>query len=155
MREQTKVRTCLWFDGAAEDAVTYYVGLIAGSEIESVSRQTPGGPAAVIDFSLAGTPYMALNGGPHFRHTPAASICVITADQPETDLLWNALTAGGGEEGQCGWLTDRWGLSWQIVPRQLMAFANAADRVAAARAQDAMMRMQKIDIAQLEAAFAG
>ncbi|MEO0467088.1 MAG: VOC family protein [Pseudomonadota bacterium] len=153
MSDFTKVRTCLWFDQAGEDAINFYVGLVAGSEIESVSRQTPDGPAMVIDFSLGGTPYMALNAGPQFKHTPAASICVTTQDQAETDRLWNALTSGGGTEGQCGWLTDRWGLSWQIVPRQLLAYMNSADREAAGRVQKSMLEMKKIDVYALEAAF--
>lgn len=107
----------------------------------------------IVAFSLAGAPYQILNGGPHYRPTPAASIVVTTRDQPETDRLWDALTANGGKAGQCGWLTDRWGLSWQIVPEALLRLLGAPDRAGAGRVQAAMMQMGKIDIAALEAAF--
>lgn len=98
---------------------------------------------------------MILNGGPHYRLNPAASIVVSTEDQAETDALWEKLTADGGEEGRCGWLTDRFGVSWQIVPKVLSTLLGAADRAAAGRAQQAMMAMKKLDIAALEAAFRG
>lgn len=153
MEFTAKVRTCLWFDGNGEEAADFYVSLLPESKIESIFRPDPSAPALVVEFSLAGTPYMTLNGGPHFSHTPAASISVLTGDQDETDRLWSALTADGGAESQCGWLVDRFGVSWQVVPERLVALINAEDRVAAARAQAAMMEMRKIDIAALEAAF--
>lgn len=153
MEFTAKVRTCLWFDGNGEEAADFYVSLLPESRIESVFRPDPSAPALVVEFGLAGTPYMILNGGPHFSHTPAASISVLTGDQDETDRLWSVLTANGGTESQCGWLVDRFGVSWQIVPERLVALINAEDRAAAARAQAAMMEMRKIDIAALEAAF--
>ena len=107
----------------------------------------------IVAFSLGGVPFQILNGGPHFRPTPAASLVVTTADQTETDRMWDALTKNGGAPGRCGWLTDRWGVSWQIVPDALPRLLGAPDRAAAGRAQAAMMQMGKIDIASLEAAF--
>ena len=109
----------------------------------------------MVNFVLAGTPYQILNGGPHYKLSQAASISVLTKDQTETDRLWEALTANGGEESMCGWLTDRWGVSWQIVPEPLIAMQTADDQVAAERARQAMYQMKKIDIAALEAAFKG
>ena len=104
-------------------------------------------------FMLAGAPYMILNGGPMFKHTPAASISVLTKDQEETDRLWNALVADGGKESMCAWCIDRFGVSWQIIPERLPQLLQADDKAAAGRAREAMMKMQKIDIATLEAAF--
>lgn len=155
MIEKPKVRTCLWFDGKGEEAAELYVSLLSNSFIETVFRPDAHGPALVVEFTLAGTPYVALNGGPQYQHTPAASIQVLTEDQAETDRLWEALLAGGGEESRCAWLTDKFGVSWQIVPKALIRLLGADDRAAAARAQDAMMKMRKIDIAALEAAFSG
>ncbi|MEQ8766702.1 MAG: VOC family protein [Planctomycetota bacterium] len=150
-----KVRTCFWFDGKAEEAATFYTSLIEGSRITNVSRMAEGGPALMVDFVLAGVPYQALNGGPRYQLSEAASISVSTEDQEETDRLWNALTADGGEESQCGWLKDRFGLSWQIVPKALSHFLGDPDRAAAGRAMQAMLQMRKIDIAKLEDAFRG
>lgn len=155
MTTSAKVRTCLWFDGRGEEAAELYVSLLPDSRIESVFRPDPDGPALTVEFTLAGAPYMILNGGPHYKLSPAASISVATDDQAETDRLWAALTAEGGEESRCAWLTDRFGVSWQIVPRRLMQLLSAEDRAAAGRAQEAMLGMSKIDIAALEAAFAG
>ena len=150
-----KVRTCLWFDGNGEEAAERYVSLLPDSAIETVSRPEPGKPALVVELSLAGTPYMFLNGGPRYQQSPAASIVVRTADQAETDRLWDALLEGGGEESMCAWLTDRFGVSWQIVPDALPRLMGADDREAANRAMQAMLAMKKIDIAALEAAFRG
>ena len=155
MDAKPKVRTCLWFEKDGEDAAAFYVSLLPDSRIESVTRPEPEGPALVIDFVLDGTPYMILNGGPHYRLSPAASIFVLTGDQGETDRLWAALTADGGQESRCGWLTDRYGVSWQIVPAPLIRMLNDPDRIAAGRAQAAMLQMGRIDIAALKAAFAG
>lgn len=155
MTAKPKVRTCLWFDSRGEEAARFYVSLLPDSRIETVSRPDPDGPALTVDFTLAGAPYQALNGGPHFPQTPAASISVLTKDQAETDALWTALVAGGGKDGQCGWLTDRFGVSWQIVPAPLLEMLGAPDRAAAERAQQAMLQMRKIDIAALESAFRG
>ena len=150
-----KVRTCLWFDGQGEEAAEFYVSLLPGSFIETVSRPDSNGPALVVEFTLAGAPYMTLNGGPQYSHTPAASISVVTKDQEETDRLWTALLTGGGQEGMCAWLVDRYGVSWQIVPEALPKMMGAEDKQAAMRARDAMLQMRKIDIAALEAAFNG
>lgn len=153
MSERSKVRTCLWFDHQGEEAAGFYVSLLPNSRIENIFRPDPDGPALVVNFILAGAPYMALNGGPDYQLTPAASISVTTASQEETDRLWNLLTNHGGREVQCGWLTDKYGLSWQIVPEALPRLLQSPDRKASARVYEAMMKMVKIDIAALEAAF--
>ncbi|MEQ9314793.1 MAG: VOC family protein [Henriciella sp.] len=150
-----KVRTCLWFDGRGEEAAEFYTSLLPGSFIESRSYPEPGKPALVVEFTLAGAPYMTLNGGPMFKPTPAASISVLTKDQAETDALWSKLIEGGGEESMCAWLVDRFGVSWQIIPEVLPEMMEAEDKAAAMRARDAMLKMKKIDISGLEAAFAG
>lgn len=152
---KARLRTCLWFDQEGEEVANFYTSLLPDSYIETTSRPNTDGPALVIEFTLAGAPYMILNGGPHFQHSPAASISVLTENQTETDRLWAALTEYGGEEGQCGWLTDKFGVSWQIVPTAMLALLNAEDKDAAQRAQAAMMEMKKIDISTLEAAFRG
>ena len=107
----------------------------------------------IVNFVLAGTPYQIINGGPHYKLSPAASISVLTKDQQETDRLWEALLTNGGEESMCGWLADRWGVSWQIVPERLIEMQTSDDQEAAERARQAMYQMKKIDIAALEAAF--
>jgi predicted 3-demethylubiquinone-9 3-methyltransferase (glyoxalase superfamily) len=150
-----KVRTCLWFDGDGEEAARFYVSLLPDSEVESLYRPTADAPPLVVDFRLAGTPYQALNGGPQFPHSEAASISVLTENQAETDRLWAALTADGGSESRCGWLNDRFGVSWQIVPEAVPRLLGADDREAAGRAFQALMGMVKIDIAVLQAAFDG
>lgn len=155
MSNKVKVRTCLWFDNQGEEAAKFYVSLLPDSRIETVSRPNPDRPALVVEFTLAGTPYMTLNGGPHYEMTPAASISVLTQNQEETDRLWTALTADGGAESMCGWLTDRYGVSWQIIPETLSRLMMSSDKVAAQRVQKAMMEMRKIDVAALEAAFRG
>lgn len=151
MSHPPKVRTCLWFEKDGLAAARFYTDLIANSVLETDAPE--GCDPMIVAFSLDGVPYQILNGGPHHRLTPAASIVVSTRDQPETDHLWQALTENGGGPGRCGWLTDRWGLSWQIVPEALPRLLGAPDRAAAGRAQAAMMEMGKIDIASLETAF--
>lgn len=151
----SKVRTCLWYDDTAEEAALFYVSLIPGSQIESTMGATAEGKALMVNFKLAGAPYQALNGGPHYALSPAASISVITEDQAETDRLWEALIADGGVESRCAWCVDRFGLSWQVVPRALMATVGGPDPDGAARATEAMLSMSKIDIAALEAAYRG
>ena len=147
------VRTCWWFDGNGREAAQFYVSLLPKSQIDG-DLPMGGTQPLVIEFTLAGAPMMILNGGPHYRQTPAASISVLTDSQAETDRLWNALTAEGGQESRCGWLIDRWGVSWQLIPRRLPQLLGHADRAAAARVQAAMMTMNRSDIAALEAAFA-
>ena len=146
------VKTCLWFDGQAEQAATFYVSLITNSRITSVFRPQADGPALMVEFELDGTPYQGLNGGPQFTLSEAASISVRTEDQAHTDQLWAALTADGGQESMCGWLKDRFGLSWQIVPADLPKYIAHPDPAAAGRAMKAMLQMKKLDIAALAAA---
>jgi predicted 3-demethylubiquinone-9 3-methyltransferase (glyoxalase superfamily) len=148
-----KVQTCLWFDKNGEEAARFYVSLLPGSSIENIFSPDPNEPPLMIEFNLAGTPYLIMNAGPVFPHTEAASICVSTKDQVETDFLWQALIADGGSASQCAWLKDRFGLSWQIVPEVLPRLLADSDTEAANRVMQSMMGMQKIDIAQLEAAF--
>lgn len=155
-----KIVPCLWFDGEAEAATAFYVSLLPDSRITAVDRSpvdTPSGPAGsvlTVQFVLAGREYLALNGGPNFRFTEAVSFMVMTEDQAETDRLWDALTADGGRENACGWLKDRWGLSWQITPRRLVELTTDPDPARAKAAMQAMMEMIKIDVAALERAVA-
>lgn len=152
-----RVSTCFWFNDQALEAAEFYVSLLPDSRIDHVSGyvegqdMAPAGQVLLVEFTLAGTPYQALNGGPHFTLSEAASISVLTEDQAETDRLWAALTAGGGSPSQCGWLKDRFGLSWQIVPRRA---AELMQGTQAARVWPVLMTMQKIDVATLEAAAA-
>jgi predicted 3-demethylubiquinone-9 3-methyltransferase (glyoxalase superfamily) len=154
-KAMSKVRTCLWYDDNAEEAARFYVSLIPGSKIESTTGATAEGKPLMVNFSLAGVPYQALNGGPTYTHSPAVSISVVTEDQAETDRLWEALIADGGAESRCAWCVDRFGLSWQVVPRALMATVGGPDPDGSARATEAMLSMSKIDIAELEAAYNG
>ncbi|NHF73526.1 VOC family protein [Paracoccus xiamenensis] len=150
------VRTCLWMEKDGEAAARFYTALIPGSAVTGTHGFKGGDVAAmVVEFHLAGTPYMILNGGPHFTLTPAASISVLTEDQAETDRLWAALTADGGQESQCGWLIDRWGLSWQITPREVMEMNFSDDAEASERARQAMYQMTKLDIAVMRKAYEG
>ena len=155
-----KVTPCLWFDGTAEQAAGYYVSLLPDSRIERVVRSpadTPSGPAGMVlavDFTLAGNTYHALNGGPQFPFTEAVSFQIACEDQAEVDRLWAALS-DGGSPGHCGWLKDRWGLSWQIVPTRLYQLLTDADANRSRRAMQAMLKMSKLDIAALERAADG
>ena len=152
MTYRSKVRTCLWFDKGGVEAAEFYVSLLPYSAIDAVYDHGRKDDPMIVEYTLAGAPMMHLTAGPHYKLTPAASISVLTKDQTETDRLWSALTANGGAESMCGWLTDRFGVSWQIVPEVLPKLLGHPDRAAAARAQAAMMKMKKIDIAALEAA---
>lgn len=149
------VRTCLWFNGRGEEAARFYTDLVPGSRIERVFTPEPGAKALVIDFTLGDAPFQILDAGAHYALTPALSISVTTPDQAETDRLWSALLADGGSEMACGWLTDRFGVSWQIVPRRMIEMLNASDRAAMGRAFATMQTMIKLDVAALERAFAG
>ncbi len=145
------IRTVLWFNGRSREAAAFYCGLIPNSRIDS----TYGTDAfTVIDFTLNGVPYQILDAGPHFQLSEAVSIMVVTPDQAETDRLWSALTAEGGSESQCGWLKDRFGLSWQIVPDGVMQLTMHPDPAVAGRAMAAMMTMRKLDLAAIQAAAA-
>lgn len=156
-----KVYPCLWFDGTAEEAAALYVSLLPDSRIDRVWRSpadTPSGPAGMVltvDFTLAGQQLQGLNGGPDFAFTEAISLVIECDDQAEVDRLWDALTADGGEPGPCGWLKDRYGLSWQIVPKRLNDMLDDPDADAARRAMEAMLEMEKIDVPALERAFRG
>jgi predicted 3-demethylubiquinone-9 3-methyltransferase (glyoxalase superfamily) len=151
-----KLFPCLWFDGNAEEAAEFYVTLLPGSHVDKVWRspaETPSGPEGMVltvDFTLAGQPFQGLNGGPDFRFNEAVSFVIDCDDQAEVDRLWDALTASGGEPGPCGWLKDRFGLSWQIVPRRLDELLNDPDSERARRAMEAMLKMGKIEVAELE-----
>lgn len=153
-----KVFPCLWFDGNAEEAAEFYVTLLPDSHIDNVWRspaETPSGPAGTVltvDFTVAGQQLQGLNGGPEFKFSEAVSFVIDCEDQAEVDRLWEALTANGGEPGPCGWLKDRFGLSWQIVPRRLGELVNDPDPERARRAVEAMLKMGKIDVAELERA---
>lgn len=155
MNIQSKIATCLWFDGTAEEAATFYTSLIPGSAITSRLVTHPDSPPLLVEFNLAGVPFQGLNGGPDFSFTEAASIVVVTDSQEETDLLWQALIANGGSESRCGWLRDRFGLSWQVVPQRFIELLRSGDAEAVGRTTDAMMTMAKLDIAALEAAWRG
>ncbi len=157
-----KIATCLWFVKDAEAAAEFYCSLIPGSRIDRVwtaPLDYPAGKAGdpiMVEFTLAGQAMQGLNGGqPMAEFSSAASVVVETEDQAETDRLWAALTAQGGKAVQCGWLNDRWGIPWQVVPRRLNELMTDPDRARAARAMQAMMGMVKIDIAELERAAAG
>ncbi|MFC4276591.1 VOC family protein [Achromobacter aloeverae] len=156
-----KNKVCLWFDGTALDAATFYASTFPDSKVVAV-HHAPGdypsgeqGNVLLVEFTVLGIPCIGLNGGPAFKHTEAFSFQVATEDQAETDRYWNAIVGNGGEESDCGWCRDKWGLSWQITPRVLMEAVTDPDRDAAKRAFDAMMTMRKIDIAAIEAARRG
>ena len=155
-----RIVPCRWFNGDAEDAAKFYVSLLPDSRIDRVLRSpadTPSGPAGsvlTVEFTLAGAKYLGLNGGPQFPFTEAVSFQIYCDGQHEVDRLWAAI-ADGGTEVACGWVKDRWGLCWQIVPRRLMELINDSDRERARRAQEAMMQMVKIDIAEIERAADG
>jgi 2-polyprenyl-6-hydroxyphenyl methylase/3-demethylubiquinone-9 3-methyltransferase len=157
----SKNTICLWFEGGAVDAANFYAETFPDSAVGAILR-APGdypdgkqGDVLTVEFTVAGIPCIGLNGGPHFKHSEAFSFQIATDDQAETDRLWNAIVGNGGQESACGWCKDRWGLSWQITPRALLAAISGPDRAAAKRAFDAMMTMKKIDIAAIESARLG
>jgi len=151
---------CLWYDHDAEAAANFYVQIFPDSHISAVNRAPsdfPDGEAGdvlTVEFTVCGVPCIGLNGGDTFKHSEAFSFQIATEDQAETDRYWNAIVGNGGEESQCGWCKDKWGLSWQITPRALTE-AMAQGGAVAKRAFDAMMTMQKIDIAKIDAAMRG
>ncbi|MGU3432376.1 VOC family protein [Actinomycetes bacterium M1A6_2h] len=155
-----KITTSLWFDSNAEEAVNLYVSLFADSKIVNVSRYGEGsmgqpGSVMTVDFELFGQRFNAINGGPMFTFSEAISLSVSCADQTEVDRYWDALTADGGEESQCGWLKDKFGLSWQIVPAALMELMGDPDPEKSQRVMKAMLGMRKISVPELQAAYDG
>jgi 2-polyprenyl-6-hydroxyphenyl methylase/3-demethylubiquinone-9 3-methyltransferase len=156
-----KNTVCLWYAGSALDAARFYAETFPDSAVGAVQR-SPGdypngkqGDVLTVEFTVIGIPCVGLNGGPAIKHNEAFSFQIATDDQPETDRLWNAIVQNGGQESQCGWCKDRWGVSWQITPRALIAALSDADPAAAKRAFEAMMSMKKIDIAAIESARRG
>lgn len=161
---QAKLGLCLWFDKQAEDAAKFYTSIFKDGKIGKMSyygkegfefHQMPEGSVMTVDFTAAGIKFQALNGGPLFKFNESISLVVTCEDQKEVDYYWEKLTAGGGKEVQCGWLTDKFGVSWQIVPKQMEAIMSSGDKAGASRAMKAMFTMKKFDIAKLEAAFRG
>ena len=152
---------CLWYDGTAEEAAAFYAATFPDSAVKAVHRAPSDFPSGkkgdvlTVEFTVVGIPCIGLNGGPAFKHSEAFSFQIATDDQAETDRLWNAIVGNGGQESDCGWCKDKWGLSWQITPRVLTAAFNSDDPAVAKRAFEAMMTMQKIDVAKIEAAVRG
>ena len=157
----SKICPCLWFNGEAEEAANLYVSLLPDSRIETVQRNSVDSPAGkagtvlVMEFTVAGQRFMALNGGMKMEYTHAVSFKIDCADQAEVDRLWDALLANGGEAGKCGWLKDRYGVSWQIVPAALPKYLGGTDKAGAQRAMQAMLGMVKLDIEGLKRAYEG
>ncbi|EHK66726.1 VOC family protein [Achromobacter arsenitoxydans] len=157
----SKNTICLWYDGAALDAATFYAKTFPDSAVGAVHR-APGdypagkqGDVLMVEFTVMGIPCLGLNGGPGVEHNEAFSFQVLTEDQAETDRLWETIVGNGGQERECSWCRDKWGISWQITPRALMEAVTDLDQAAAKRAFEAMMTMKKIDIAAIEAARRG
>ena len=150
-----KITPMLWFDGQAEDAARTYVSIFADSSVGAISRQ-PDGTPLVVEFTLSGRRFTALNGGPEYGFTPAVSFVVDCETQEEVDRYWDALSEGGAPEAQrCGWLADRFGVSWQVVPSQLAQYLTDPDREKAGRTLQAMLKMKKLDIEGLRRAHDG
>ena len=161
MMRPAKNTICLWYSGDAEDAARFYAKTFPDSSVGAVHR-APGdfpsgkkGDVLTVWFTVLGIPCLGLNGGPLFKHDEAFSFQVATEDQAETDRYWSAIVGNGGEESECGWCKDKWGVSWQITPLALTRAISGADPAAAKRAFDAMMQMKKIDIAAIKEAVRG
>ena len=155
------ITPCLWFDGNAEEAAKFYTSIFPNSRIDKIvpaAADTPSnrkGEVITVEFTLEGTKFVGLNGGPEFRFNESISFMIECKDQEEVDYYWDALVRGGGEHSVCGWLKDRFGVSWQVIPRRLLEMTESDDRPAAERAMKAMLEMTKIDIAKLEEAYRG
>ena len=161
MSKPAKNTICLWYDRDAEGAARFYAATFPDSSVNAVHR-APGdypdgkrGDVLTVEFMVMGIPCIGLNGGPAFKQSEAFSFQVATVDQAETDRYWNAIVGNGGQESECGWCKDRWGVSWQITPVALIEAYTGSDQAAAKRAFDAMLRMKKIDVAAIEAARRG
>jgi len=156
-----KIAPCLWFDGQAEQAAQFYTSLFPDSRIDAVHHSpaenpsTPAGAVLTVDFTLAGQKYIGLNGGPDFKFNEAISLSIDCEDQAEVDRYWDGLIAGGGEHSVCGWLKDRYGVSWQVIPKAIEKYFDGSDRAGAARAMEAMLQMTKIDVEKLREAYEG
>lgn len=161
MDQPAKNKICLWYDGGAEDAARFYAETFPDSTVGRVNRAPSDfpsgkkGDALTVDFTVMGIPCLELNGGPAFKQSEAFSFQVATVDQAETDRYWNAIVGNGGQESNCGWCKDKWGVSWQITPIVLTKAFTSSDPAIAQRAFEAMMQMTKIDIAKIEAAIRG
>lgn len=161
MAKPAKNTICLWYDKDAEEAAKFYAATFPNSSVTAVHRAPsdfPGGKkddVLTVDFTVLGIPCVGINGGPAFKQSEAFSFQVATEDQEETDRYWNAIVGNGGQESMCGWCKDKWGLSWQITPIVLTQAVGGSDPAVAKRAFDAMMTMQKIDVAKIEAAVRG
>lgn len=151
--------TCLWFNGNAREAATFYTSIFPDSELAEnwlAPTETPGnnqGEEVVVNFRIFNKPFIALNGGPHFPHSEAVSFQIPCKDQTEIDHYWDLLTKDGGQESQCGWLKDKFGISWQVTSPIMMNYLNGPDAQGAQRATKAMLEMSKIDLAKMEAAY--
>ena len=159
-----KITPFLWFDNNAEEAVNFYVSIFKNSKVGKVTRYNeasakaagrPKGSVMTAEFQLEGQNFVAINGGPHFKFTEAISFVIDCETQEEVDYFWEKLTANGGQESQCAWLKDKYGLSWQIVPKVLIEMLQDKDAQKAQRVMEAMLQMKKIDIATLERAYEG
>jgi predicted 3-demethylubiquinone-9 3-methyltransferase (glyoxalase superfamily) len=155
-----KFTPCLWFDSEAEDAAQFYTSVFKNSSIGEIARYgegmpKPAGTALTVEFTIDGQSFTALNGGPQFTFNESISFQIDCADQAEVDEYWDALTADGGEESQCGWLKDKYGVSWQVVPRDLKSVIGGPDPAGSQRAVAAMMQMRKLDINVLKQAYEG
>lgn len=161
MSTTQKISPCLWFDGVAEEAAQFYTTIFPNSHVDHIERtpiDTPGakqGAVILVEFTIAGLSYQALNGGPHDQFNDAISLSVSCEDQAEVDRFWEALLAGGGRPVQCGWLKDKFGVSWQIVPEALPRMMKDEDPAKAKRVMEAMMRMVKLDVEALQRAYEG
>ena len=157
----SKMTICLWFDGQARQAAEFYASVFPDSHVGMDHASATDNPSAkegeelLVEFTVLGQPYIGLNGGPHHKPNQSVSFMVLTETQEETDRYYDAIVGNSGTENACGWCQDRWGFSWQITPRVLLAATTDPDRAAAKRAMEAMMTMRKIDIAAIEAARAG
>jgi len=157
----SKIATCLWFNGEAEEAATLYTSLFPNSHIDSVNLAPADNPSSsrgdvlTVDFTLDGERFVGLNGGPDFTFNEAVSFMVKCEDQAEVDRYWTALILGGGQPSQCGWLKDKFGVSWQVIPKQMDEYLKSPDREASRRAFEAMLKMSKLDVEQLREAYEG